>query len=320
MRGLVERLDREHDVEVGRVGDRVVQADGRVARGDQPVRRLPRDRRTGTSAIRSPASTRSSLAPALRVEVLAHDVEVGDLAAEHAVERRAAAEQRRRVGLAHPFVGAALRREEDLQRRVDAEQVRQPLEQMPVERRRPCPASTGRAWCGRRRAASSARRPRGSQASARRKKVRSAAPAARARGQVDGGGMGLRRALMVGDRRAPAGPSRFSAEPSSSADKMQAIVRARTTGCDQLPFRTAIGAFLRRPARGTTQVACTRPTLRAVRLGAMDELAGSIARASRRRRRPASSRPRSRRRAKRGRSRRRPCRRRRRCGRPECAP
>src|SRR4030095_11029971 len=73
---------------------------------------------------------RSRLAAALRVEVFADDVQIGDLAAEHAVERRAAAEQARAVGLAHPLVGPPGRRKEDLQRRVDAEQVRQPLEQM----------------------------------------------------------------------------------------------------------------------------------------------------------------------------------------------
>jgi hypothetical protein len=76
---------------------------------------------------------RSSLAPALRVEVLAHHEEIGDLAAQHALERRAAAEHRRGVRLAQPLVGAARERKEDLQRRIDAEQVREPLEQVPVE-------------------------------------------------------------------------------------------------------------------------------------------------------------------------------------------
>src|SRR5437016_6302177 len=70
----------------------------------------------------------SCLAAALRVEVLAHDEQVADLPAEHALERRAPTEQRRRIGLAQPLAGAARDRKEDLQSRIDAEQVREPLE------------------------------------------------------------------------------------------------------------------------------------------------------------------------------------------------
>ena len=87
---------------------------------------------------------------------------------------------------------------EDLQRRVDAEEVRQPLEQVAIERRRPCPASTGRAWCGRRRAASSARRSTGPRH--RRGERRCAAPRAAAFADVrsTAGVVGLRSALMRG--------------------------------------------------------------------------------------------------------------------------
>ena len=40
--GIGQRLDREHDLQIRRVGDRVVQRYRRVARWDQPVRRMPR--------------------------------------------------------------------------------------------------------------------------------------------------------------------------------------------------------------------------------------------------------------------------------------
>ena len=61
--------------------------------------------------------------------------QVRHLAAEHAIECGAAAEQARRIRFANPFLGAPRRRKEDLQRRVDAEQVREALKHVAVERR-----------------------------------------------------------------------------------------------------------------------------------------------------------------------------------------
>src|SRR5215472_763426 len=67
------------------------------------------------SMRRAAGAARSRPTAAFGVEVLADDVEVGDLAREHAIERALPAEQRIRVRRFHPAVGFALVRDEDLQ-------------------------------------------------------------------------------------------------------------------------------------------------------------------------------------------------------------
>ena len=168
-----QRLDREHHLQVGRVGDGVVQADGGVARRDQPVARLPRGGADGNArrvrhcclrALRArptrgePAGwpgAGSRLAAALRIEVLAHDVQIGHLAAEHALQRRLPAEERRAVRPAHPLIGALA-----LAATAAAAPHRCRTGTTAAPARagragRPCPASTGTARCGPRPAAPS---------------------------------------------------------------------------------------------------------------------------------------------------------------------
>ncbi len=146
-----ERLDREDDVEVGRIGDRVVEADGRIARRDQPVRRPPRDapqrHLAGVNGHGEPARFASRDSPRRATRRLmpcrrAARRGTGARRTGRRPGRRAcgrAPSGRRTAARCWACAAtrrrAALRREEDLQRRVDAEQVRQPLEQMAVERR-----------------------------------------------------------------------------------------------------------------------------------------------------------------------------------------
>src|SRR5688500_997008 len=91
-----------------------------------------RTRRMGSATRRD-----SVVATALRIEVAANLVEVGDVPGEHSVERRSAVERRRRVRTPHPGIGRALVGNEHLECPVDAEDVGQSLERVAGERGRP---------------------------------------------------------------------------------------------------------------------------------------------------------------------------------------
>ena len=162
----------------------------------------------------------SGLAAALRVEVLPHHVQVGDLAAEHAFERRAAAEERRGVRLADPGVrrarrpaaGSAARhgcRTGTTAARAVAVE-RTDLALLPLIERGAADAEQH--ICS---AASSF------QASARRQNVRSAAAAEAAECGSTGAGTGLAIALIV-----KAG--RQACRQFTAADEIPQYVRIRT--------------------------------------------------------------------------------------------
>src|SRR5882724_9140072 len=67
---------------------------------------------------------------ALRVEILAHDVEVGDITRQHPVERGSATKHGGFVGTSDPLVGGASVGEEKLESLVDAEDVGDSLERV----------------------------------------------------------------------------------------------------------------------------------------------------------------------------------------------
>src|SRR5690606_25601692 len=79
------------------------------------------------------ASTPPRSSAAHRVQVLAHAVQVGDVAGEHEVQRGHLTERRRRVGAPHPPVRGLGIREENLKVLVNPEYVGHPLEHVPPE-------------------------------------------------------------------------------------------------------------------------------------------------------------------------------------------
>src|SRR3546814_5630213 len=70
---------------------------------------------------------------ALAVDILANDIEIGDIARCHAIDRGLAAKEARPVRFAHPFVGGL--GHEDLETLVDAHHIGNALERVLAERR-----------------------------------------------------------------------------------------------------------------------------------------------------------------------------------------
>src|SRR6266850_620158 len=85
-----------------------------------------------TSLAASAVSTlcMSCCLSALRVEILAHDVEIRDIAGQHAVKRGSAAKHGGLIRTPDPLVGGASVREKELESLVDAEDVGDSLERV----------------------------------------------------------------------------------------------------------------------------------------------------------------------------------------------
>ena len=84
---------------------------------------------------KAPLSFRdASISPSLRIQILPHHEQVGDVAGQHALQRGLAAEGRCIVRPAQPRVGAIRLREQDRQRLEDAEQVADALQRVARQR------------------------------------------------------------------------------------------------------------------------------------------------------------------------------------------
>src|SRR5512132_3557740 len=90
-----------------------------------------RVRRAGRRACCPRSSGVLTAAPG--IEVLPHDIQVGHIPRKHPFERGLAAENRGGVGLAHPRIRRRSVGEQDLQRLVDAEDIRHPLQRIAPE-------------------------------------------------------------------------------------------------------------------------------------------------------------------------------------------
>src|SRR5207247_9906525 len=83
-----------------------------------------------------------------RIEVLPHDVKVGDISRKHPFQRRLAAKDRGSVWLAHPGIRGRRVGKQNLQRLVNAEDVRDPLQRVASElsMTRLLPKKKSRTW------------------------------------------------------------------------------------------------------------------------------------------------------------------------------
>src|SRR2546425_1310341 len=82
------------------------------------------------------------------IEVLSHDVKVGDISRKHAFQRRLAAKDRGSVRLAHPGIRGRGVGKQNLQRLVNAENVRDPLQRVAsdLSMTRLLPKKKSRTW------------------------------------------------------------------------------------------------------------------------------------------------------------------------------
>src|SRR5579872_7564769 len=86
--------------------------------------------------------------PALCVEILAYDEEVGDIAGQHALECAATVKNQGFVRFANPGIGGTRIGKENLERLIDAEHVRNPFQRVARQRSRRGFAPTVKRGCG----------------------------------------------------------------------------------------------------------------------------------------------------------------------------
>src|SRR5437773_1192814 len=111
------------------------RSSGAATRSNSPTggKRLGTTRWLGRHRVRRAcrrARMSAVLTTAPGIEILSHDVKVGDISGKHPFQRRLAAKDRGSIRLAHPGIGGRVIGKQNLQGLVDAEDVRDPLQRI----------------------------------------------------------------------------------------------------------------------------------------------------------------------------------------------